>query len=101
MSDEEAEVEFHGEDWLIGVRNRNGMVVLLFEELVGWSSWFRAVTHGRWMRPIVWTALPSRAEPKCEAERTHHPAPELERLVGSDDLQLCYLLYINTLFSAF
>ena len=77
------------------------MVVVSFEELEGGSSWFRAVTHGRWMRPIVWTALPSRAEPNCEVERTHHPAPELERLVGLDDLQFVLFTYINTLFSAF
>ena len=76
------------------------MVVLLCEELVGWSSWFRAVTHARWMRPFVWTALPFRAEPMCEAERTHHPAPELEELVRSDDLQFVLFTYINTLFSA-
>ena len=77
------------------------MVALLCEELVGWSSWFRAVTHARWMRPLVWTALPFRAEPMCEAERTHHPAPELEELVRSDDLLFALLFLINTLFSAF
>ena len=77
------------------------MVELLLEELVGWSSWFRAVTHERWMRPLVWTALPFRAEPMCEAERTHHPAPELEELVRSDDLLFVLFILINTLFSAF
>ena len=77
------------------------MVVVLFEELVGWSSWFQAVTHERWVRPLVWTAPSFRAEPVCEAERTHHPAPELEELVRSDDLQFASFVYINTLFSAF
>ena len=89
------------EDWSIGAASQIGMVLLLFEELVGWSSWFRAVTHARWMRPLVWTALPFRAEPMCEAERTHHPAPELEELVRSDDLQFVLFAYVNTLFSAF
>ena len=66
------------EVWSIGVRIQDSLVELLLEELVGWSSWFRAVMHERWMRPLVWTALPFRAEPMCEAERTHqhHPAPE-------------------------
>ena len=62
------------------------LVVLLFKELVGWLSWFRAVTHERWVRPLVWTTLPFRAEPMCEAERTHHPTPRLEELVRSTDL---------------
>ena len=53
------------------------------------------------MRPLVWTALPFRAEPMCEAEGTHHPAPELEELVRSDDLQFVLFILINTLFSAF
>ena len=89
-----------GEDWLIGGGNRNGMVVLSFEELGGWTSWFQAVTHGRWRRPIVWTTLPSRAEPKCEAERTHHPAPELEELVRSDDLQFKLFIYKYSVFGS-
>ena len=74
------------------------MVALLCEELVGWSSWFRAVTHARWMRPFVWTALPFRAEPMCEAERTHHPVPELEKLVRSDDLQFKSFIYKYSVF---
>eukprot|EP01043_Picozoa_sp_COSAG02_P048560 COSAG02_NODE_4782_length_4986_cov_7.183344_1_plen_86_part_00 len=71
------------------------LVVVLFEELVGWLSWFRAVTHERWARPLVWTTLPFRAEPMCEAERTHHPTPKLEELVRSTctDLQFVIHLY--------
>ena len=77
--------------------------LLLKKELVGWSSWFWAVTHERWMRPlhVVWTALPFRSEPMCEAERTHHPAPELEELVRSDDLQFVLSFLINIMFSDF
>ena len=75
------------------------MVVLLVEELVGWSSWFRAVTHERWVRPLAWIAPPFRAEPMGEAERTHHPAPELEELVRSDDLQFKSFIYKCSVFS--
>ena len=89
------------EVWSIGVRTQDRLVELLLEELVGWSSWFRAVTRERWLRPLAWTAPSFRAEPMCEAERTHHPAPKLERLVGSDDLRFVLFTYINTLFSAF
>jgi hypothetical protein len=50
------------------------MVVLLVEELVGWSSWFRAVTHERWVRPLVWTAPSFRAEPTvCVKPRIIQP----------------------------
>ena len=89
-----------GKDWSMSGASQNSMVVLLCEELVGWSSWFRAVTHERWVCRLVWTAPPFRAEPMCEAERTHHPAPELEELVRSDDLQFALFTYTNTLFSA-
>eukprot|EP01043_Picozoa_sp_COSAG02_P004605 COSAG02_NODE_122_length_35306_cov_98.280967_4_plen_103_part_00 len=72
------------------VSSENSVVELLFEELVGWSSWFRAVAHERWVRPLVWATLPSCAEPMCEAERAHHPAPRLEGSDRSDDLQFVF-----------
>ena len=67
---------------------RKGSVVEFSgEELAGRSSWFRAVTHERWVCRLVWTTTSFRAEPVCEAERTHHPTLVSEELVKSDDLQ--------------
>ena len=69
------------------------LLVLLFREMVGWSSRFRAVTHERCVCLLVWTTPPSCAEPMCEAVRTHHPSLELEEPVRSDGLRFKLFIY--------
>ena len=68
-------------------------MVELFRELVGWWSWFQAVTHERWMRPLVRITPPSCAEPMCEAGSAHHPTLGLEGSVRSDDLRSVLFIY--------
>jgi hypothetical protein len=68
-------------------------MVELFRELVGWWSWFQAVTHERWMRPLVRITPPSCAEPMCEAGSAHHPTLGLEGSVRSVDLRSVLFIY--------
>ena len=74
-------------------RGADSDVVELFRELVGWWSWFQAVTHERWMRPLVRITPPSCAEPMCEAGSAHHPTLGLEGSVRSDDLRSVLFIY--------
>ena len=74
-------------------RGVDSEVVELFRELVGWWSWFQAVTHERWMRPLVRITPPSCAEPMCEAGSAHHPTLGLEGSVRSDDLRSVLFIY--------
>ena len=61
-------------------RGVDSEMVELFRELVGWWSWFQAVTHERWMRPLVRITPPSCAEPMCEAGSAHHPTLSTRRV---------------------
>ena len=74
-------------------RGVDSEMVELFRELVGWWSWFQAVTHERWMRPLVRITPPSCAEPMCEAGSAHHPTLGLEGSVRSVDLRSVLFIY--------
>jgi hypothetical protein len=82
--------------WLIQVSVC--MVVLLFREVVGWSSGFRAVMHQRRVCLLAWTTPPPCAEPMCEAKRTHHPSLGLEESVGPDGLRFKLFIYEYSVF---